>query len=59
MKSLQCEVCDLHDGAAMANPLGFDALVQSFHDQLDHLPDTRRGKNIQFSIKDAALFPLC
>ena len=39
----------------MANPLGFDALVQSFHDQLDLLPDTRRGKNIQFSIKDAAL----
>jgi hypothetical protein len=39
----------------MANPLAFDTLVQTFHDQLDLLPDSRRGKNTQYSIKDAAL----
>jgi hypothetical protein len=39
----------------MANPLGFEPLVQALHAQLDLLPDARRGKNTQFSIKDAAL----
>ncbi len=39
----------------MAGPLHFDALVQAFHAVLDHLPDTRRGKNTQYAIKDAAL----
>ena len=39
----------------MTNPLGFDALVHAFHAVLDRLPDTRRGKNIQYAIKDAAL----
>jgi hypothetical protein len=39
----------------MVNPLGFDSLVHSLHDMLDRLPDARRGKNIQFQIKDAAL----
>ncbi len=39
----------------MANPLGFDALVHTFHALLDQLPDARRGKNTQYAIKDAAL----
>jgi len=39
----------------MAGPLAFDALVHTFHTLLDHLPDTRRGKNTQYAIKDAAL----
>ena len=39
----------------MTNPLGFDALVHTFHDLLDQLPDARRGKNTQYTIKDAAL----
>ncbi len=39
----------------MTGPLGFDALVQAFHQVLDHLPDARRGKNMTYTIKDAAL----
>ncbi len=39
----------------MANPLGFDALVHTFRTLLAQLPDARRGKNTQYSIKDAAL----
>ncbi len=39
----------------MSDPLHFDALVPAFHTVLDHLPDTRRGKNTQYAIKDAAL----
>ena len=39
----------------MASPLSFDVLVQAFHQVLDHLPDTRRGKNSTYTIKDAAL----
>ena len=39
----------------MADPLRFDALVDTVHEVLDQLPDTRRGKNIQYAIKDAAL----
>jgi hypothetical protein len=39
----------------MANPLGFDPLVHALHTILDRLPDHRRGKNIQYSLKDAAL----
>jgi hypothetical protein len=39
----------------MPSPLKFDALVQAFHMVLDQLPDARRGKNIQYAIKDAAL----
>ena len=38
----------------MADSLRFDALVHAFHTVLDRLPDTRRGKNIQYAIKDAA-----
>ena len=39
----------------MAGPLGFDMLVAALHRLLDRLPDTRRGKNTQFTITDAAL----
>ena len=39
----------------MSDPLRFDALVHAFHALLDQLPDTRRGKNSQYAIKDAAL----
>jgi hypothetical protein len=39
----------------MASPLSFDVLVQVFQQVLDHLPDTRRGKNSTYTIKDAAL----
>jgi hypothetical protein len=39
----------------MTAPLQFDALVQTLHTRLDQLPDVRRGKNTQYSIKDAAL----
>lgn len=39
----------------MADPLRFDALVHALHTVLDQLPDARRGKNIQYAIKDAAL----
>ena len=39
----------------MADPLRFDALVHSLHDRLDQVPDARRGKNTQYTIKDAAL----
>jgi hypothetical protein len=39
----------------MAGPLDFEALTHAFHRVLDHLPDTRRGKNISYAVKDAAL----
>jgi hypothetical protein len=39
----------------MPSPLSFDVLVQAFHVLLDHLPDTRRGKNMTYALKDAAL----
>jgi hypothetical protein len=39
----------------MAGPLDFDTLTQAFHRVLDLLPDTRRGKNISYAAKDAAL----
>ena len=39
----------------MSDPLRFDALVHAFHAVLDQLPDTHRGKNTQYAIKDAAL----
>lgn len=39
----------------MTDPLRFDDLVHTFHALLDQLPDTRRGKNTQYAIKDAAL----
>jgi hypothetical protein len=39
----------------MSTLLHFDALVSAFHTVLDQLPDTRRGKNTQYAIKDAAL----
>ena len=39
----------------MADPLRFAALVHTFHALLDQVPDTRRGKNTQYAIKDAAL----
>jgi hypothetical protein len=39
----------------MAGPLGFDMLVAALHRLLDRLPDTRRGKNTQYTITDAAL----
>jgi len=35
--------------------LSFDDLVTIFHQRLDSLPDHRKGKNKQYSIKDAAL----
>src|SRR6476619_3188430 len=39
----------------MAGPLDFEALTQAFHRVLAHLPDPRRGKNISYTVKDAAL----
>ncbi len=39
----------------MDESLHFTPLIERFHHLLDQLPDTRRGKNIQYSIKDAAL----
>ena len=39
----------------MTDLLGFDNLVTKFHKQLEQLPDQRTGKNISYSIKDAAL----
>ena len=39
----------------MTSPLTFDALTQALHRSLDPLPDTRRGKNILYAVKDAAL----
>lgn len=39
----------------MAEGLAFDNLVQSLHHVLDTLPDARRGKNIRYAIKEAAL----
>ena len=39
----------------MADLLSFDGLVQIIHDVLDQLPDVRRGKNLTYAIKDAAL----
>jgi len=39
----------------MTSPLTFDALTPALHRSLDQLPDTRRGKNISYAVKDAAL----
>lgn len=39
----------------MVDPLRFDALVQAFHRVLDHLPDTRRGNHLTYTLKDAVL----
>lgn len=39
----------------MSEGLAFDRLVQALHQTLDALPDSRKGKNTQYSIKDAAL----
>ncbi len=39
----------------MDESLRFSPLIEHFHHLLDQLPDSRRGKNIQYSIKDAAL----
>jgi len=39
----------------MTDLIGFDKLVTKFHHQLEQLPDHRSGKNISYSIKDAAL----
>jgi hypothetical protein len=39
----------------MTDLLSFDGLVHTFHDVLDQLPDLRRGKNMTYAIKDAAL----
>ncbi len=39
----------------MTSPLGFDALNQALHRVLDLLPDSRRGKNTTYTVKDAAL----
>lgn len=39
----------------MTDLLDFDNLVAKFHHQLEHLPDCRTGKNISYSLKDAAL----
>ena len=39
----------------MTELLDFDNLVAKFQHQLEHLPDHRNGKNISYSLKDAAL----
>jgi hypothetical protein len=39
----------------MTDLLKFDNLVARFHYRLETLPDPRSGKNISYSIKDAAL----
>jgi len=39
----------------MSDGLAFDSLVKELHRVLDALPDYRKGKNTQYSIKDAAL----
>ena len=39
----------------MSERFAFDRLVQALHQGLDSLPDYRKGKNTQYSIKDAAL----
>ncbi len=39
----------------MSRQLDFATLVHAFHAVLDQLPETRRGKNTQYAIKDAAL----
>jgi len=39
----------------MSDGLAFDSLVKELHRVLDALPDDRKGKNTQYSIKDAAL----
>jgi len=39
----------------MSEGLAFDRLVQELHHILDSLPDSRKGKNTQYTIKDAAL----
>jgi len=39
----------------MPELLDFDNLVAQFEQRLEHLPDHRSGKNISYSIKDAAL----
>lgn len=39
----------------MTELLDFDKLVSKFQHQLEHLPDGRTGKNISYSLKDAAL----
>ena len=39
----------------MTDLLEFDNLVAKFHHRLESLPDHRTGKNIRYSIKDAAL----
>lgn len=39
----------------MQQSLRFAPLIDRFHHLLDQVPDTRRGKNTQYSIKDAAL----
>ena len=37
------------------DPLRFDALVRAFQRVLDHLPDTRRGNHLTYTLKDAVL----
>ncbi len=39
----------------MTELLDFDKLMSKFDHQLEHLPDGRTGKNISYSLKDAAL----
>ncbi len=39
----------------MNNLLEFDNLIAKFRKRLTHLPDHRQGKNVSYSIKDAAL----
>jgi hypothetical protein len=39
----------------MTETSAFDQMVSIFHRQLDQLPDPRRGKNITYQMKDAAL----
>jgi hypothetical protein len=39
----------------MTNPFSFEALQSILNQRLDQLPDHRKGRNTQYSIKDAAL----
>ncbi|MBI4641053.1 MAG: ISNCY family transposase, partial [Candidatus Tectomicrobia bacterium] len=39
----------------MSEALVFDSLVKKLHHVLESLPDSRLGKNTQYTIKDAAL----
>ena len=39
----------------MTNPFTFDDLLRTLHQRIAQLPDHRKGKNTQYSPKEAAL----